>query len=386
MTITQLITTPTRDEIFDQLITWLVNMGLPADQWRRGGVARSILRVVASSYIVLATMITLIAKAGFLDTATGDFLTLLAYYVYGVTRQQATFASGEILATNAGGGTFILGIGDLVVQNTITKKTYKNTIALTLSPGDTDIPIEVEATELGTASNATAGQVTTLVTSLDGVTVTNATPILGIDAWTDEILRAACLAKRGALSLLGPRGAYEFAIRTALNDGSPVNVNRWSISPSSSKGIVTIVLASPTGAVTVGDEAAVEERIEEIARPDTVRVNTSSASVGSSAKSLIVWAKAVDGLSAAEIEELVQAAVDGMVSVYPIGGFKKPPSTAGFLYDDEIRASANGAHPSIFSVETTPDTDISVPDGTVAALTLSAIDVRIVTVPTGGAA
>jgi hypothetical protein len=385
MTIEQLTATPTRDQIFDQMITWLVAQGIPADQWRRGGTARSILRVVASSYYALAVLISFIAGAGFLPTATGDFLTLLARYVYGVERVVSTFATGQILASNSSGGNYTYQPGELLVANTITKKGYRNTAAVTLNSGDVDVPVDIEAIDLGTASNATAGQITTVSISDAGVTCTNPFAVLAQNAWTDEVLRAACLAKLGALSLLGPRGAYVYAIQTATFEGAPVNVNRWSISPSSSKGLVTIRIASPSGPVTADDLQAVKDRIEEVARPDSVTTDTDTVGVSSASRALTVWAKAVPGVDAAAIEEAVTVAIDDMLAVYPIAGIPKPPSTTGYLYADEIRATANGSHASIYAVDMTPDTDITVPDDFVASLSFT-VDVRIVTLPTGASA
>lgn len=384
-TIEQLTTAPTRDEIFDQMIAALVAMGVPADKWRRGGTGRSILRVVASSFYALAVLITFIAGAGFLPTATGDFLTLLARYVYGVERVVSTFATGYILASNSSGGNYTYQPGELLVANTITKKGYRNTAAVTLNSGDVDVRVDIEAIDLGTASNATAGQITTVSVSDVGVTCTNPFAVLAQNAWTDEILRAACLAKLGALSLLGPRGAYQYAIASATFNGAPVNVNRWSISPTSSKGLVTIRIASPSGPVTSDDLQAVKDRIEEVARPDSVTTDTDTVTVTTASRDLTVWAKAIPGLDADTIEELVTTAIDDMIARYPIAGIPKPPSTTGYLYADEIRATANGAHAAIYAVDMSPDTDITIPDATVASLTFT-VDVRLVTLPTGASA
>ena len=45
-------------------------------------------------------------RAGFLETARGPWLTLLARNMFGVERGEATFATGEIQLTNGGGGVF----------------------------------------------------------------------------------------------------------------------------------------------------------------------------------------------------------------------------------------------------------------------------------------
>lgn len=381
MTITQLTTVPTIDQIFAQMITWLVNAGIPADKWRRGGVGRSIIYAVAASYVVLATLVTFIAQSGFLDTATGDFLTLLAYYVYGVKRVVATNASGVVQISNSSGSIYDLNPGELVVINGVTKKSYVNTAIIHIGAGAVNVDVDVEATEQGVASNATIGQINTMGVSLDGLTVANALPVLGVDAWVDATLRAACLAKLGALSMLGPRGAYQYAIRTAtLTDGTPVNVNRLSISPSSSTGIVTIYLASPSGPVTTDDLTAVKANIEAIARPDTVTVNSFNTTTVAYAPSLIVWARANKGVDAGTIAAEVSAALAAYASLYDIGGVAKPPSSQGYVYDESVRAVAQAADPAIFAVDSVGGVDLALAASQTAALT-STIDVRLVTTP-----
>ncbi len=382
MTITQLTTAPSTDDIFNQMITWLVAMGLPADQWRKGGVARSVLRVVAMTFANFAQLISFIASMGFLDTATGDFLTLLAFYVYGVTRVVATFATGQVLASNSSGGIYTYTPGEFIVINTITKKSFVNVSTFTLNPGDSNIPVDIEATELGTDSNSSPGQITTMGISDTGVSCTNPLAVLGLDAWTDEILRAACRAKLGSLSLMGPRGAYLYAIAVAVSPttGQPVNVNRSSVSASSSTGTVTVYIASPTGPVTSDDIAGVVNSIERWARPDSVTATVLSVTVVSYTATLTVYARNAPGLVASTIHDEVEAALLALQENYAIGGHPKTAGGPGFLYQQEIEATATSADPAIYAVESVGGADLSVPPGHVAAIA-STVTVRLITSP-----
>jgi len=380
MTITQLTTTPTIDDIFAQLIAWMVNAGIPADKWRRGGVGRTIIYSIASAYVVLATLVSFIAQSGFLNTATGDFLTLLAFYVYGVQRVTATFATGVVQVSNSSGSIYDLAPGELVVQDEDTLKSYRNTSTIHIGAGASNVDVDIEALEQGTASNAAPGKITIVSVALDGLTVTNALAVLGVDAWSDSTLQAACLAKLGALSMNGPRGAYQYAIMTAtLPDGTPVNVDRFSISPSSSTGVVTIYLASPSGPVTTADLTAVQANIEAIARPDTVTANTNNTTLATFSKTLTVWCRALKGVDAPTIQAKVEAALEAYQSVYDIGGIKKPPSTQGYMYDESVRAVAQASDPSIFAVDS-DGIDLAIAVNQTAAIGVT-VDVRIVTTP-----
>ncbi|HKU42874.1 MAG TPA: baseplate J/gp47 family protein, partial [Polyangiales bacterium] len=110
-----------------------------------------------------------IARSGFLELAEGDWLTLVARHVYGVEREQATFAAGEVTLTNSGGGSFTLDADDLVVWNPTIKKSFRNPAGFTLGPAD-DITIPIVAIEAGTASTSSPGAITEIETTLLGVT------------------------------------------------------------------------------------------------------------------------------------------------------------------------------------------------------------------------
>ena len=391
-TVAQLTTAPTADVIFAQMIQGLVNLGIPADRWRKGGVGRSLLYVVATSFASLAGLITLFASSAFLDTATGDWLTLLAAKVYGVTRVVATYASGSINASNTGGGNYTWTPGQLTVQDVVTLQLYTNTTTVTVNAGQLNVPIPIQALIQGTIGNANPGDIQTLITSAPGVAITNPLAVVGIDAQTDAALRSVCQAKLGALSLAGPRGAYAYAIQTAITaGGAPVAINRWSISPSSSTGQVTIYLASPSGAAAAGDVTAVVNNVEAVARPDSVTVAASSAVPVVFSPILTVWVRGtigpgvpssgqtvtLAGIDANAIATLVATALTANASAYPIGGVNKPPSTQGYLYDETIRAWAQSAHPNIFAVDSAVQTDFPINPNQVAALAAT-INVRLV--------
>ena len=377
ITIDDLLTARSEDDVMEDFLARLEASGVPARSWRKGGVARTMLRVVAATYSGFSSLIVQVTKSGFLETAEGGWLTLLARYVYGVERIPATFATGKLTLINAGGGLFNFGPREFRAISAISKKAFTNLAAFSLGPGAT-IVIDVEAVQAGTAGSAAPGSVTELETTLLRVTITNVASIVGSDEESDADLRQRCRDKLAALSMLGPRGAYAYAVRVAKRgDGSPVAVNRLSVSPSSSTGRVTVYVASPSGPPPLSDLDAIRASIEAIARPDTVTAQVLAATPVAFKSALTVWAKRTDGVSAGAIQTSVEKDLEDFVATYPIGGIAKPPfSNKGYLYAEGIAGTAKSAHASIYAIDGA-NADLPLKAGEVATLAASVV-VRLV--------
>jgi hypothetical protein len=379
--VSDLIVSATADEIFEQFLSNLETLKIPARTWREGGVARSILRVVAIAYAGFSAFIAAFIRSGFLETSDESWLTLLARYVYGVERIAATFATGEATFTNSGGAIYNFAAREVSIIRTVSGVTYAytNVDAFTLNPGDV-LTIDVIAIVSGASSSAPSNTLTTLETVLPGVTVNNAAAVVGTDEQADADLRQLCLDRLASLSPAGARGAYSYAVRSAKRlDGSPVNLNRVAISASSSTGIVSIYVAAPSGAPDPADITAARENCETV-RPDSVTVNLAAATSVAFTRTIIVWAKRTPGLDAAGLSDLVGAKLVELQRTYPIGGLKKPPSTQGYLYADGVAGAVQAAHPAIFDVDLNNTADMALAAGEIATLTTT-LDVRIVESP-----
>lgn len=379
MTIEELLTSVTTEQQLESFLATLETLGVKARSWRAGGSLRTILRVVAATYAGFSVSIQAFARAGFLELATGGWLTLLADQVFDVQRIPATFATGVEQLTNAGGGVFVVAPGEFRVLGA-TGKAYVNVAAFTLNPSDV-LDIDVRAVELGSASSAPAGTVTDLETALAGVGATNPAALVGSDEEKDPDLRARCRAKLGTISGKGPRGAYAYAVRSALRgDGSAVDVNRLRISPSSSTGVVTVYVASPAGPPLPSDLPFIQASIERWARPDSVTATAVGATALAVSRTLTIWARAQEGLTASDLAALVNASLIAMVAAYPIGGIPKPPATQGYLYADGLAGTAKSAHLAIYDVDGA-GSDVAMSPGEVVTLSVT-LDVRLVEVPT----
>lgn len=364
------------DSVRASIYALLKAAGLPVTSWKEGSVIRTIIAVLAQVISTFTNVVAVITQGGFLDLATGIYLTLLAHYVYGVDRIEATFATGEVTLTNTAGGLYTFGPGDLIVSNPTTGATYANTTTFTLQPVGNPgavVTIPVQATEVGAASTSAPHTITGLVTGLNGVSVDNANPIVGQDAETDDALRVRCRDALGALSPNGPQAAYEFfAKTTARSDGTIIAVNRVQVTAQSSTGQVSVWFASPSGPITdPTDLAIIDANIQTHVVPIGITCTTQSATAVPVTVQYTAYADAASGLLVATLQAKIAAALTAFFSSYPIGGRALTRGGQGYLFASKIRAVIVDADPSIFQVSVTlPAADVALNAGQIATLTI----------------
>lgn len=357
----------TQDQVRTTLVDLLVGLGIPADKWRTGGTASTILTVVAATFADFQSLVVDGIGSGFLETAEGGWLVLLAYYVYGVTAPPATFASGNLTLTNAGGGTYSYSAGGATFLNPTNGISYVNTASFTLNPS-ASLTIPIQATRQGSAGSSAPSTITQLVTTMLSVTCSNGSSVVGQDAATDAEVRTLCQDRLGVLSVRGPRTAYLYAAKTATNTvtGLIVNINRVSVTPSSSKGTVTVYLASPSGIPDPDDVTGVATNIELIARPDCVTVTVLPCTTVAYSPSIVVWVKAGTGTTSAALQTAIADAITAYIAAYPIGGLTTDAGQGLFAsgIDGVAGPAVAGMNSTIVSVE--GSTDLALVDGQVA--------------------
>lgn len=279
LTIAQLLTPMTAAQVRASAVLVLQGLGLQPQNWAKGGIASSVLTGASSVVAGLSTQLSNAVAQNWNPTASGGGLQLLSQYFFGVTPPQPTFASGNVVLTNTGGGVYTFGAGQAVFGSTVANVNgvypqYTNVSTFTLNALAT-LTVPVQCTIVGTAGNSAPGFVSQLITSMLGVACTNPNPIVGTDGLNDPALRALntnSLAVRG--TAFGPRGAYAYAISVAKNavTGAPVNVNRQQLVVNSHTGQITIYVASPAGVVTTTDLQGISNSIEALCRPNCVTV------------------------------------------------------------------------------------------------------------------
>ena len=251
-TVADLTTPRTADQLFALLLAELASGGLPTTSWQTGAVPRTLAKADATALAQLDAVVSDIATAAFLDTATADWLSLFAASRFQVTRTAAVATVGTVRVTvRSGAGPYSIPAGGLLVSDGVRRWRSTNTTVVNItSASPTDITVRAES--LGAAYNVASSAITTLVSpALAGVSVVNsASPWIttaGADAESDASLRQRCRDRWSTLGRGATEAAYQYLSRTGHADAA--QVTRVALAPPSGDGTVRVYLAGPAGPV-----------------------------------------------------------------------------------------------------------------------------------------
>jgi uncharacterized phage protein gp47/JayE len=352
-TIDELTTPLSRTEAQSSMHAVLARLGINVTVWKPGGSLRTVLVSVASVVASLSRLQADIARSSFLEYSTGDWLRLVARYVYGVEFNPATFATGPLTLVNTGGGVYALDADDLIVS-TAAGRTYRNVEPVTLA-GSTPATITVRATEAGADSTAGAGEIVQLVTTLPGVSCFNSSALVGADIESDAALRVRCYERLGALSPLGPWDAYSYAVRSAKRaDESVLGVTRTRVSKDGF-GNVYVYCATKSGGVVAGDLAIADEAVQRAAAPLAVTAHTLAAVEVPVPVQYELWMYNTSGRSEDQIKSAIELRLASFFAAQPIGG-NVIDGGIGRVYLDALRAAIASTLPEIFHCQVTAPT------------------------------
>ena len=338
LSVKQMTTLITADEAEAKVLEICTSFGLPVSSWQEGGAYRTLIAAGAELFAtIIAPVVQALAKAFSLDTAEGDWLTIIAWERYGVRRADDTPGTTTLTINNSKGGLYTFAAGELLIKSSVNGKLYKNSSAVTILPLALGVSVDIIALEAGTASNAAAGEIDTFVTPYPGLTCTNASALLGADGETDPELRQLCRDSLGRLSPMGPEAAYVYqAKRTFRADGTLISVNRVKVSKSGVPVYVTV--ASSSGTVdgdpldTGTDLGLIQKAIEDNVCPYGITTSVSSATALDVAFTGTIYVdRNANVVSGELISDAVEALNDYLASV-PIGGHVISPSPTGYVY------------------------------------------------------
>jgi len=388
-TLEDLFTLASKDELLEAELAIATAVDLPATQWQSGGVARTILEIVAQILadqdVVRAEMV----KSGFLDLAAhtdgtlNPWLTALAKSTFGVDRILATFATGKERLTNSTASPIVVTADTLHFAKNDGSASYKNTSGGTI-PATGTLDVDIACDQAGSIGSAAAGEITTLVTTIAGVTVSNPAPLIGADAESDPLLVIRCRAKLGSLSPNGPAKAYEFAVLSALlPDGSPAGLTRVQVKATNATGSVTVWIADPDGTTSGAQLTAATASVDQIAVPLTVTATVLAAVQHTFKFSLTVYSRAPLPTAA----EVLSAMTDYFGRV-PIGGVDI--GGGGMLFLDGVSGSIHDAFLQVQLVQFStmvdngspviPPADATIAQGEVPILTSITSDITVIEV------
>lgn len=334
----------TRQECQEAIYSALAAAGTNTTAWKPGAVVRTMIVAVSAVMAAFTTLTAAIAKSGFLELAAGDWLAIVAHYVYGVDKQTATFAKGTVVLTNEAGGVFPIGPNDLIVSSPTTGKAYRNLEAFTLGALETK-SIAVVAVEVGKDSDAAAFTITAFGTPLLNVLVTNPSPLEARNDDSDGELRARCYERLGALSPNGPWDAYSYVCKSALReDGSPIGVTRVRLLKDGYGGL-RIYVATATGGIASGDVAILQREVDQKATTQCVNALVISATPRFIDITHETWIYNTSALTSVQLEDAVYKRLRAYVQAQPLGGNILTPTVppTGRIYADAIRTTIGAA-------------------------------------------
>lgn len=200
LTLEQLLGTRTLQQVRDDISTAIYNRAT-ADptvaeitEWVSGGVLKTLFEIDAEAVYQLEQLIPALAESGFVDLASGDWLTYLAKSQYDLDRAVSVFTLDTVRLTNSSASPYTITVNQLWFT-TATGVRFNNTQGGTLAANGGTLDVQVIGENPGASFNVPRGTITSMVTPLSGVTCTNITGGLiraGVDTESDERLRVRC--------------------------------------------------------------------------------------------------------------------------------------------------------------------------------------------------
>lgn len=167
-TLSDLITSKTRDEVLADMLTALQSVGFPTSSWYVTSVPYRLLYAVASVYSSFTSTLVSVTSGGLLTLSTGQWLTLLASNSYGLDRYAATFTVGTLTVEDIDGGGPYTIVANQLWFATASGLRFNNTAGFTI-PLSGSVAFSVQAESSGADYNVATDSITEMVTPLPGV-------------------------------------------------------------------------------------------------------------------------------------------------------------------------------------------------------------------------
>ncbi len=315
-TLAALVTTQTTDQMLTQALALAQAAGLPTTAWQPASTPRTLMGIDAQALADETTTIAAIANGGFLSTATGDWLTLLASELYNVTRNPATAMQRTCrLTAAASAGPYTIAVGQLWAT-TSTGLRFTNITGGTLAAGGT-LDLTFQAESPGSSYNVATGTINQLVTTLAGVTIVDpgspTVNVAGTDQETDAALRVRCTDQWATLSGGAPSAAYDAWAKAADS-----TVTKVAIPTPPGDGTLQVVIAGASGGSSAGSVTTVQTYIN-ARKPLNDAPTVAAANNRAVVVTGTVYASAA-AVSGGVGATAAAAAATALVAALPIGG------------------------------------------------------------------
>ena len=335
--ISDLITPEERDDVVATLLAIAALLDAPTTSWQEGNPILTQLMTAAQKMADLTVLAVEITKGGFGELlpsdAWADRWALSRFNVTRVPAEEATGFATFTCSASAIGDTY--DAGEIIIAHSVTGKTYRNAASVVVVPSTTLTDQPIVADEVGTASNAAPSAITVMVSSIVGVTVSNAESVLGADKETTPALVTRARKKLGALSPNGPKDIYEYVATTPEYSATSTPITRTRTVLDEATGDLNVYLATASGAPIAGDVTIVQTAFDTVAEPWGANASAIAASEQTQAITYHSWVQG-SNLTAAQIEALQATALAEFFATLAIGGDVLPPDT-GDLYVETLQ-------------------------------------------------
>jgi phage-related baseplate assembly protein len=328
VTLASLLTVPTAAEALASVQDTYTQLRLRVSSWSSMGLGSAVTNHMARVAREVSVSVRNIAASGLLDTATGEWLTLLAASAYGRVRTPAGYTQGRLKITVASGASplVIATTDSRYVRAPASGKRYlilnETGSNITIGAGSSDY-VDIKAESPGDSYNLAEDTITEWLSGESGITITNdgaeTSPVewieeLGVDEESDDALRQACADRWATLSANPPAEAYR---GVAIDASSLITRAYVDATNPAGAGTVAIYLAGPSGVVTATEVTAAETAIAAMKGLCAI-VSVASAVEESCALTGTVYVE--DGYELATVEAAVEEALDTYFAALPIGG------------------------------------------------------------------
>jgi phage-related baseplate assembly protein len=280
-----------------------------------------------------------------LETATKTALTWWGVSQYQEKRKAAVNTQGIYVLTDAKGvGPLVLAANGYVFKDPVSGVTFRNITGGTL-PLNGSLSLNIECEQAGTIGNSPNGRITSLVTSISGVTGTNPAQALtgtwitrtGINEESDTAYKRRCSLKWSTLGPNAPKSAYEwFALNALDSGGNPVGISKVKCSPPNGYGQFFVYISNDVATATPTQVSDVQAWIDARKNPTAQATVAAATEVPVNLTFNLICSRGRGAAAAAQAQIDIEAYINSL----DINGTKVDQAGTGFVLVSEMIEAA----------------------------------------------
>ena len=337
ITLADLMESKTAAKVQAEMEAYAKAKGLPVPSWDENTVPKIFIAAFANIFEDFYALRKAVAAMGFLDWASGDGLTLLAYNLYGLTRTPAEFAEGTIILADSGSGPYTIAENQLWIESESGFR-FNNTTGGTLVK-DGVLSLSFKAEESGVDANSvgTDNAWNWIGNPLAGVTISNPEVEADSGAWlttqgreveSDDSLRERCRDRWPSMGLGMTAAAWEYHAAAASASVTRVRVVS---NPGGVPGLTGVLIAGTDGELS----AEVVAEVDAVLQPKKTLTTTLEVSSAVNRVITVTGTLYVDANYVDEVEKYVYGDEEEDIESV-LKGYQRTIDIGGKVYKSQI--------------------------------------------------